>query len=188
MMTDDIKKSVEVLKNGGVILFPSDTNWAIGCDATSKSAVQRLLGIVQNNQPDNRVILMENPALLDRYVTEVPEIAWDLIEVATTPLTVIYAGAKNLAENVVAPDGSVGIRFTREAFTYQLLQRFRRPIVAVPANTGNQKTPEVYDQISEEIKKQADYMVEFRRNETIPVQTASIIKLGVGGQIEIIRK
>jgi L-threonylcarbamoyladenylate synthase len=134
------------------------------------------------------LVLMENPALLDRYVDEVPEVAWDLIEVTTTPLTVIYPGAKNLAKNLVAEDGSIGIRFTKEAFTSQLLQRFRRPIVSTSANISGEKSPVVFGEISEELKKQVDYIVEYRQNDNTPAQPSSIIKLGVGGQIEIIRK
>jgi L-threonylcarbamoyladenylate synthase len=131
---------------------------------------------------------MENPALLERYITEVPEIAWDLVEVATTPLTVIYPGAKNLAKNLIAEDCSIGIRFTKEAFTMQLLQRFRRPLVSTSANFSGEKSPAFFDEISEEIKNQMDYIVEYRQNDTTPSQPSSIIKLGVGGQIDIIRK
>jgi L-threonylcarbamoyladenylate synthase len=134
------------------------------------------------------LVLMENPALLERYVDDVPEIAWDLVEVATTPLTVIYQKAKNLAKNLVAEDGSIGIRFTKEVFTTQLLQRFRKPIVSTSANISGEKPPAFFDEISEEIKRQVDYVVEFRQNDTTPVQPSSIIKLGTGGRIDIIRK
>jgi len=187
-MIDDIKKALEVLKNGGVILYPTDTIWGIGCDATNETAVQRIYQIKKRADSKSMLVLMENPALLDRYVAEVPEIAWDLVEVATTPLTVIYPGAKNLAKNLVAEDGSVGIRFTKEAFTSQLLQRFRRPIVSTSANVSGEKSPAVFDEISEEIKSQVDYVVEYRQNDNTPGQPSSIIKLGPGGQIEIIRK
>ena len=134
------------------------------------------------------LVLLENPALLERYVIEVPEIAWDLAEVATTPLTVIYPGAKNLAKNLLAEDGSIGIRFTKETFTMQLLQRFRRPLVSTSANISGEKSPASFDEISEEIKNQVDYIVEYRQNDTTPAQPSSIIKLGVGGRIDIIRK
>ncbi|HCE57666.1 MAG TPA: threonylcarbamoyl-AMP synthase [Prolixibacteraceae bacterium] len=187
-MIDDIKKALEVLKNGGVILYPTDTIWGIGCDATNEAAVQRIYQIKKRADSKSMLVLMENPALLDRYVAEVPEIAWDLVEVATTPLTVIYPGAKNLAKNLVAEDGSVGIRFTKEAFTIQLLQRFRRPIVSTSANVSGEKSPAVFAEISEEIKNQVDYMVEYRQDDNTPAQPSSIIKLGAGGQIEIIRK
>jgi L-threonylcarbamoyladenylate synthase len=187
-MHDDIKKALEVLKNGGIILYPTDTIWGIGCDATNEKAVEKIYQIKKREDSKSMLVLMENPALLERYVTEVPEIAWDLIEIATTPLTVIFSNAKNLAKNLIAEDGSIGIRFTKEAFSSQLLQRFRRPLVSTSANISGEKSPAYFDEISEEIKKQVDYMVEYRQNDTTPSQPSSIIKLGVGGQIEIIRK
>ena len=187
-MHDDIKKALEVLKNGGIILYPTDTIWGIGCDATNETAVDRIYKIKKRQDSKSMLVLMENPALLERYVTEVPEIAWDLVEVATTPLTVIYPNAKNLAKNLVAEDGSIGIRFTKEAFTTQLLQRFRRPLVSTSANISGEKSPAFFDEISEEIKSKVDYIVEYRQNDNTPGQPSSIIKLGPGGQIEIIRK
>ena len=187
-MHDDIKKALEVLKNGGIILYPTDTIWGIGCDATNETAVDRIYKIKKREDSKSMLVLMENPALLERYVAEVPEIAWDLVEVATTPLTVIYPNAKNLAKNLIATDGSIGIRFTKEAFTTQLLQRFRRPLVSTSANISGEKSPAFFDEISEEIKSQVDYVVEYRQNDTTPGQPSSIIKLGAGGQIEIIRK
>jgi len=187
-MHDDIKKALEVLKNGGIILYPTDTIWGIGCDATNEKAVEKIYKIKKREDTKSMLVLMENTALLERYVTEVPEIAWDLVEIATTPLTVIYPNAKNLAKNLIAEDGSIGIRFTKEAFTTQLLQRFRRPLVSTSANISGEKSPAFFDEISEEIKKHVDYIVEYRQNDNTPALPSSIIKLGVGGQIEIIRK
>ncbi len=187
-MHDDIKKALEVLKSGGVILYPTDTIWGIGCDATNPEAVQRIYDIKKREDNKSMLVLMENPALLDRYVDNVPEVAWDLVEIATTPLTVIYSNAKNLAENLIAADGSIGIRFTKEIFTSQLLQRLRKPIVSTSANVSGEKPPTFFDEISDEIKKRVDYIVEYRQDDTTPAQPSSIIKLGAGGQIEIIRK
>ena len=187
-MNDDIKKALEVLKNGGIILYPTDTIWGIGCDATNEIAVQKIYNIKKREDSKSMLVLMENPALLERYVDEVPEIAWDLVEVSSTPLTVIYPNAKNLAKNLIAEDGTIGIRFTKEAFTSQLLQRFRRPLVSTSANISGEKSPAFFDEISEEIKDQVDYIVEYRQNDISPAQPSSIIKLGVGGRIDIIRK
>lgn len=187
-MHDDIKKALEVLKNGGVILYPTDTIWGIGCDATNVEAVQRIYQIKKREDSKSMLVLMENPALLDRYVDDVPEVAWDLVEISTTPLTVIYPGAKNLAKNLIAEDGSIGIRFTKEAFTSQLLQRFRRPLVSTSANISGEKSPAFFDEISEEIKNSVDYIVEYRQDDTTAAKPSSIIKLGPGGQIDIIRK
>jgi L-threonylcarbamoyladenylate synthase len=187
-MHDDLKKAVEVLKAGGVILYPTDTIWGIGCDATNVEAVKRIYGIKKREDSKSMLVLMENPALLERYIDEVPEVAWDLVEISTTPLTVIYPNAKNLAGNLIASDGSIGIRFTKEEFTSQLLRRFRKPLVSTSANISGEKSPAFFDEISEEIKKQVDYIVEYRQNDRTPAQPSSIIKLGLGGRIDIIRK
>ena len=188
MMENDLKKSLEVLKGGGVILYPTDTIWGIGCDATNPEAVERIYRIKQREDSKSMLVLMENPALLDRYIDDVPEVAWDLVEIATTPLTVIYPGAKNLAKNLIAADGSIGIRFTKEIFTTKLLQRFRRPLVSTSANVSGEPSPENFDQISEEIKNAVDYVVEYRQDDLTRAQPSSIIKLGKGGEIEILRK
>ena len=187
-MHNDIKKAVEVLKSGGVILYPTDTIWGIGCDATNPEAVARIYQIKKREDSKSMLVLMENPALLERYVNDVPEIAWDLVEISTTPLTVIYPGAKSLAPNLIASDGSIGIRFTKEEFTTKLLQRFRRPLVSTSANISGEKSPAFFDEISEEIKNQMDYIVEYRQNDINPAQPSSIIKLWPGGRIDIIRK
>nr|WP_319998021.1 L-threonylcarbamoyladenylate synthase [uncultured Draconibacterium sp.] len=187
-MHDDLKKAVEVLKSGGIILYPTDTIWGIGCDATNAEAVKHIYDIKKREDSKSILILMENPALLNRYVDEVPEVAWDLVELSTTPLTVIYPGAKNLAANLVAEDGSIGIRFTKEEFTRQLLQRFRRPIVSTSANISGEKSPAFFDEISEEIKESVDYIVQYRQEDRMPSQPSSVIKLGPGGQIDILRK
>lgn len=187
-MQEDIKKALEVLKNGGVILYPTDTIWGIGCDATNSKAVERIYRIKKREDSKSMLVLMENPALLERYVDDVPEIAWDLIEITVTPLTVIYPKAKNLAPNLVAGDGSIGIRVTKEEFTAQLLQRFRRPMVSTSANISGEKSPAFFDEISEEIKNQVDYIVEYRQDDTTPAKPSGIIKLGPGGRIDILRK
>lgn len=187
-MHDDLKKAVEILKGGGIILYPTDTIWGIGCDATNAEAVKRIYDIKKREDSKSMLVLMENAALLERYIEEVPDVAWDLIEITTTPLTVIYRNAKNLAANLIAEDGSVGIRFTKEKFTSQLLQRFRRPLVSTSANISGKKSPAFFDDISEEIKEQVDYVVNYRQDDMTPAHASSIIKLGPSGQIDIIRK
>lgn len=187
-MHDDLKKAVEVLKSGGIILYPTDTIWGIGCDATNIEAVKRIYDIKKREDSKSMLVLMENPALLDRYVDQVPDVAWDLVEISTTPLTVIYPGAKNLASNLIAEDGTIGIRFTKEEFTSKLLQRFRRPIVSTSANISGEKSPAFFDEISEEIKDAVDYIVEYRQDDRTASKPSSIIKLGPGGQIDILRK
>jgi len=185
---EDIIKAVEVLRSGGIILYPTDTIWGIGCDATNPAAVRRIYEIKQRIDAKSMLILMENPNLLNSYITEVPEIAWDLIEVADNPLTIIYPGAKNLATNLIAADGSIGIRITSEPFTQQLIQRFRKPVVSTSANISGQKSPKNFAGVSDEIKQLMDYIVTYRQDDLTGANPSGIIKLGVGGQIEIIRK
>jgi L-threonylcarbamoyladenylate synthase len=185
---NDLVKAVEVLRAGGIILYPTDTIWGIGCDATNAMAVKRIYEIKQREDTKSMLVLMENPNLLNSYITEVPEIAWELIEVADSPLTIIYPGAKNLAANLLANDGSVGIRITNETFTQQLIQRFRKPVVSTSANISGQRSPQNFAEISDEIKKAVDFIVEYRQDDISKSNPSSIIKLGVAGQIEIIRK
>ncbi|MDR2911570.1 MAG: threonylcarbamoyl-AMP synthase [Bacteroidales bacterium] len=187
-MQNDIKESLKILKTGGVILYPTDTVWGIGCDATNTEAVQRIYRIKKREDSKSMLVLMENPALLDRYVSNIPEIALDLAELSTKPLTIIYQNAKNLASNLIAKDGSIGIRFTKETFTSWLIKQFRKPLVSTSANISGEKPPVFFGEISEEIKTQVDYIVEYRQDDTTPTCPSSIIKLGQGGQIEIIRK
>jgi L-threonylcarbamoyladenylate synthase len=187
-MIEDLKNALSVLKSGGVILYPTDTIWGIGCDATNAEAVARVYKIKKREDSKSMLVLMENPALLERYVDDVPEIAWDLIEITTTPLTVIYQKAKNLAQNLVAADGSIGIRFTKEEFTSELLRQFRRPIVSTSANISGEPSPACFSDIKEDVKNAVDYVVKFRQDDPTPAQPSSIIKLEAGGKIEILRK
>jgi L-threonylcarbamoyladenylate synthase len=186
--SDDIVKAVEVLRSGGIILYPTDTIWGIGCDATNPAAVKRIYEIKQREDAKSMLILMENPNLLNSYISEVPEIAWDLIEVADNPLTIIYPGAKNLANNLYASDGSIGIRITTEPFTQQLIQRFRKPVVSTSANTSGYPSPRNFAEITPEIKSLVDYVVTYRQDDNTRSNPSGIIKLGVGGQVEVIRK
>lgn len=187
-MQDDIKKALEVLQNGGVILYPTDTIWGIGCDATNEAAVKRVYEIKKRADSKSMLVLMENVNLLERYMQEVPEIAYSLIEVTDKPMTIIYPDAKNLAPNLLAEDGSVGIRITTERFTQQLIQRFRKPIVSTSANISGEPSAAIFAEVSEEIKNAVDYVVEYRQDDVTPARPSSIIKLGVGGEIKIIRE
>jgi L-threonylcarbamoyladenylate synthase len=187
-MHEDITKALETLKNGGVILYPTDTVWGLGCDATNETAVQKIYAIKNRSDSKSMLILLENPALLDRYIEEVPNIAWDLIEISTTPLTIIYPGARNLAKSLIAEDGSIGIRFTKESFTRELLGKFRKPLVSTSANISGQPAPTIFAEISGDIKSQVDYIVQHRQDDKTPAKPSGIIKLQVNGQIEIIRQ
>ncbi len=187
-MKEDIKKAVEVLQNGGVILYPTDTIWGLGCDATNKNAVSKIYKIKQRNEEKSMLVLLNNLNNIYSYVDIVPEIAIDIAELSEKPVTLIYPGAKNLAENLIAPDGSIGIRITKEEFTYQLLQKFRKPIVSTSANIAGDKTAANFSEISEKIKSQVDYIVKYRQEDKTPKASSSIIKVGTGNEITVIRK
>lgn len=186
-MNEDIKKACQVMREGGVILYPTDTIWGIGCDATNEAAVRRVYEIKQRADSKAMLVLVDTPVKVDFYVQDVPEIAWDLIDVADKPLTIIYSGARNLAPNLLAEDGSVGIRVTNEEFSHRLCQQFRKAIVSTSANISGRPSPHNFAEISDDIKSAVDYIVGFRQDEKANPKPSSIIKLGVGGEIQIIR-
>jgi L-threonylcarbamoyladenylate synthase len=187
-MIDDVKAAVEVLQKGGVILYPTDTVWGIGCDACNEDAVKKVYAIKNRIDSKSMLVLMENVALLDRYVDEVPDIAFDLIEMTEKPMTIIYDGAKNLAKNLVADDGSIGIRITTEAFSSDMIRRFKRPVVSTSANISGKLAPSCFAEIDHEIIEAVDYVVKFRQDDDQKAVPSSIIKLGRGGEIRIIRE
>jgi L-threonylcarbamoyladenylate synthase len=186
-MIDDIKAALEVLQKGGVILYPTDTVWGLGCDATNESAVRRIYEIKKRDDSKSMLVLLENTALLERYVDEAPEIAYDLIELTDKPLTIIYDGARNLAKNLIAQDGSIGIRITSEVFSSNLIRRFKRPIVSTSANISGKHSPAIFNEIEAEIIDSVDYVVKFRQDDLNLAAPSSIMKLGRGGEIKIIR-
>jgi L-threonylcarbamoyladenylate synthase len=186
-MQEDIKKALEVLRKGGVILYPTDTVWGLGCDATNPDAVGRIYKIKKREDSKSMLVLIDHNGRLASYVREVPEIAWELIEAAVTPLTIIYPGAKNLAKNLVAEDGSIGIRISDDEFCQELIKKFGKPLVSTSANISGEKTPAVFSEISEEIKESVDYVIEWRQDDYTKKPPSSIIKLGEGGLFKIIR-
>ena len=187
-MNEDIKKAIEVLRSGGVILYPTDTIWGLGCDATNREAIEKIYTIKRRDDSKSMIVLIDNPAKLNSYVDVVPEIAWDLIELADKPLTIIYPSAKNLASNIVAFDSTIGIRVTNEEFSRTLCQRFRIPVVSTSANISGTNAPTVFSEIDDEIRSQVDYIVGFRQDETGNPVPSGIIKLGVNGEITVIRE
>ena len=187
-MIEDIKKACQVMNEGGDILYPTDTIWGIGCDATNEEAVRRVYQIKQRSDSKAMLVLVDSPVKVDFYVQDVPEVAWDLIEVADKPLTIIYSGARNLASNLIAEDGSVGIRVTNEEFSKRLCQQFRKAIVSTSANISGQPSPANYSEITEELKSMVDYVVGYRQEEIGHPKPSSIIKLDKGGVIKIIRE
>lgn len=187
-MNEDIKQAFDVLVAGGLILYPTDTIWGIGCDATNEDAVRRIYELKRRIDSKALITLLDNPVKLDYYISDVPEIAWDLIELTDKPLTIIYEGARNVASNLIAEDGSLGIRITKEKFSQTLCQRFRKAIVSTSANISGKPSPQSFIDISEEIKSGVDYIVKYRQSERSDSKPSSIIKLGSSGQIQIIRE
>lgn len=187
-MHEEIKKVLEVLRSGGVILYPTDTVWGLGCDATNEKAVKRIFEIKKRVDSKALLVLVDSPAKIQAYIEDVPDMAWDLIEFTEKPLTIIYPDAKNLAANLIAEDKSVGIRVTNEAFSKSLCAQFRKPIVSTSANVSGEPTPANFSQISEEIKLAVDYVVNFRRDDLSKPKSSSIIKLGLGNLFQMIRE
>ena len=187
-MNEDIKKAVDVLRSGGVILYPTDTIWGLGCDATNKEAVDKIYRIKQRDDSKSMLVLIDNPSKLNSYLDVVPDIAWDLIDVSEKPLTIIYPGAKNLPDNLVAADGSVGIRVTNEEFSRNLCQRFRMPLVSTSANISGKPAPVNFSEIDPEIVDQVDYVVQYRQEDYSKAAPSGIVKLGINGEVTVIRE
>ena len=183
----DIKNAVEVLRKGGVILYPTDTIWGIGCDATNAEAVARIYQIKQREESKAMICLVDNPDRMQRYFRHIPDVAWDLADYATSPLTLILDGADGVAPNLIAEDGSLGMRVTREEFSRQLCYRLQKPLVSTSANLSGMPTARCCAEIPEEIKSQVDYIVQFRRGEKAPREASKILKLGRDGEVTIIR-
>lgn len=185
---EDIRKAVEVLRKGGVILYPTDTVWGIGCDATNSEAVKRVYDIKQRDDSKALICLVDSDARLQRYIRKVPDVAWQLLDCCDKPTTVILDGAVNLAENLIAEDGSVGIRITQEPFSKELCFRFQKALVSTSANISGEPATQNYPDIDPKIIEAVDYVCWSRRQEHKPHKPSSIIKLTEDGQVTIIRK
>lgn len=184
---EDIRKSLTILKNGGVILYPTDTIWGLGCDATNAAAVEKIFKIKTRKETKSLLILVNNILMVDRYVAEIPEIVHELTEVSDTPITIIYPGGKNLAPGVCDEDGSVGIRICDEEFCNELITRFRKPIVSTSANFSGNPSPKHFGDIDKELIKRVEYVVEYRQNDRQTKSASPVIKIDVNGTFKIIR-
>ena len=187
LLKGDISNCLKVLQEGGVILYPTDTVLGLGCDATNAKAVEKLYQLKKRSDAKSMLVLVDCAGRIQNYIAEMPDIAWDLIEVSNKPLTIIYPNAKNLAHNLLAEDKSVGIRVTNESFSHQLCARFRKPIVSTSANISGQPTPLFFEEVTDEIKTACDYVVQFRQTDKEKKEPSNIIKLNADGSIQIIR-
>ena len=189
---EDIRKAVETMRKGGVILYPTDTVWGIGCDATNPEAVKRVYEIKQRDDSKALICLVDSDARLQRYFRTIPDVAWQLIdslkETESKPTTLVLDGAINLAENLIAEDGSIGIRITNEPFSKELCYRFQKAIVSTSANISGEPAAQNYCDIDPRILEAVDYVCWSRRQEHKPHTPSSIIKLKENGEVTIIRK
>ena len=189
---EDIKNAVEVLRKGGVILYPTDTVWGIGCDATNVEAVKRVYEIKQRDDSKALICLVDSDARLQRYVRNVPDVAWQLLDSLkdsdSKPTTLILDGAINLAPNLIAEDGSIGMRITQEPFSKELCYRFQKALVSTSANISGEPAAQNYQDIDPRILEAVDYVCWSRRQEHKPHQPSSIIRLKENGEVNIIRK
>lgn len=186
-MQNELNHCLKVIKDGGVILFPTDTIWGLGCDATNKEAVDKIFKIKNRDNQKPVVILLNDENLIFDYVKEVPDVAFDLIELSDDPLTIIYPNAKNLSEQVIANDGSVAIRICKSDACADLLKRYRKPIVATSANISGEKSPTDFNSISADIIEKVDciYNADYYNQR---IEPSKIIQLKSDGTIKIIRK
>lgn len=173
---------------GGIILYPTDTIWGIGCDATNPEAVAKIYKIKQREDSKSMLVLIDKVGRIPSYVAEMPDLAWDLVEFAEKPLTIIYPNAKNLAKNLIASDGSVGIRVANHDFCSKLIGRFGKPIVSTSANISGKPFPKSFYDIDQEIKDKVDYIVSEEFDNPVSDKPSGIIMLGVNGEIKIIRE
>lgn len=176
------------MRKGGVILYPTDTVWGIGCDATNAEAVAKVYQIKKRSDSKAMICLVDSDARLQRYVRNVPNVAWELLDCVDKPTTVILDGAVNLAPNLIADDGSVALRITAEPFSKELCYRFQKAVVSTSANISGEPAAQNYRDISQEIIDAVDYVCWSRRQEHQPHKPSSIIKLGQDGEVQIIRK
>lgn len=176
------------MRHGGVILYPTDTVWGIGCDATNAEAVAKVYQIKHRDDSKALICLVDSDNRLQRYVRDVPPVAWELIDALDKPTTLVLDNAVNLAPNLIAEDGSIGIRITKEPFSHELCYRFQKAIVSTSANVSGEPAAQNYCDISEEILNAVDYVCFSRRQEHKPHKPSGIIKLDKDGVVTIIRK
>lgn len=185
--SEDLQQALSCLKKGGIILYPTDTVWGIGCDARNSEAVKRIFDLKRRADSKSMLVLVNNEVALERITDDIPDVAWQLIEAAVNPLTIIYDGAKGVAQDLIAPDGSLGVRITGESFSNELCRRLGAPLVSTSANVSGENPPSFFSDISPEIKEGVDYIVNYKQNDKTPKTPSNIIKLGKDGVVKLIR-
>ena len=187
-IAEDIRTAVQTLRQGGLILYPTDTIWGIGCNASNEDAVRRIFQLKRREDSKAMICLVDSADRMQRYLRRVPDVAWDLFEFAEKPLTLILDGAVNLAPSLIAEDGSIGLRVTKENISHELCYRFEKAIVSTSANISGQPSPACFAEITDEIKRGVDYIMRSRQNDLSKSKPSQIIKLSIDGRIQILRK
>jgi len=185
-MNEEINKALQTLKEGGLIIYPTDTVWGIGCDAANSEAVEKVYKLKQRNDSKALICLVADDRMLKKYVKKIPDVAFDIFDVSEEPITIIYDDAQNLAKNLIAEDNTIAIRIPNDDFCFQLLRRFNGAIVSTSANISGMPTPKSFKEISQEVLKGVDYVVNLH-HEKICSKPSSIIKLSNDGVVKIIR-
>ncbi|NKI32917.1 L-threonylcarbamoyladenylate synthase [Croceivirga thetidis] len=185
-MTEEINKCHEVLKNGGLICYPTDTVWGIGCDASNASAIEKLFGLKKRNEPHEFTCLVANQSMLERHVEEVPKLAYDIIDLASKPTTILYDEPNGVAKNLILEDQTLAIRVVTDKFCQYLINKFKKPIVFTAANFNGQRIPKSFNDISKDILNGVEYVVNLPL-ENRKSQRSTIIKLSVDGKVKVIK-
>ncbi|MDQ1297360.1 MAG: L-threonylcarbamoyladenylate synthase [Bacteroidota bacterium] len=184
---EDLKNSLEALRKGGIILYPTDTVWGLGCDATNHSAVEQIFTIKSRSESKSLIILVDSEGMLERYVQDIPPIVYEITGVSDSPITIIYPEGKNLAPGVCSEDGSVGIRICREEFCSELIRRFRKPLISTSANISGKPFPAHFGEIDDDVIRSADYVVKYRQKDRQRHSVSPVIKFDKNGVLKIIR-
>lgn len=183
----DLKNALDALRSGKVILYPTDTVWGLGCDPTNAAAVEKIYRIKQRADSKSLIVLVSSSEMLRRYVSDIPEVALDMVELTDTPLTVVYDRGKNFAPGVTAEDGSVGIRLCLDPFCQDLITAFRKPLVSTSANISGEPAPAIFDEISEDIKESVDYICLYRQDDRTRSKPSPVIRISSNGAVKILR-
>jgi L-threonylcarbamoyladenylate synthase len=184
---DDIKNALKVLRAGGVILYPTDTIWGLGCDGTNAEAVRKIYSIKQREDSKSLIILVNSTDMLTRYVDNPPDVALQMAELTDRPLTIVYDKGRSLASGVTASDGTVGVRLCYDQFCDELITALRKPLVSTSANISGEDAPALFDEINEEIKAQVDYICFWRQDDRSRAKASSVIRVSGNGVVKILR-
>lgn len=188
MLKEEVAKALKIIQDGGIILYPTDTIWGIGCDATNTEAIKKIYKLKQRDEAKSMIILLDTENKLESYISEVNPLAYDLIEYAENPLTLVMPGAKNISPALIAGDGSIGIRVVKHQFCEQLIQRLRKPLVSTSANISGRPSPQYFSQIDDEVINGVDYVVDMEQHDMEIKTPSTIMRLAPDGRFEFLRR